>query len=124
MLGVSLVVGVSAGGGVGVASVVVPGVSLGGVVVVVVVPLVVGSSAGVVDGPCACALGSWVESVVTSVTGGATGLATVGWGTVATALGAVAATFTTVLDTFFGTAILAFLARRCANLSPAPEPLP
>lgn len=114
VLGVSLGTGFSSTGvgvGVGAGSVVVVvvlGVSPGVVAVVVVVTVVVGASAGALDGPCACVLGSWVESVVTSVTGASTtGFATVGWGTLLAAVGAVAE-----LDALFGAAILAFLAVR------------
>lgn len=107
-----MVVGVvEAGGGGGVV----------GVVSVVVVVVVGGAgSAGVVVtvaavGALVCALGSWVESVVTSVTGGGTGLGTVepaGSGVGEEVLGWLGiAASATVLGAFFAAASLVFLAR-------------
>jgi hypothetical protein len=93
--GVGVVV---AGGGVGVVSVV-----LGGAGVVVV--SVVDTSTEVVG-----ALGSWVDSVVTSVTGGAAGLG-VGCNGVVVELGLPAAVSVTIAGALFGTAIFAFIAR-------------
>ncbi|HXQ00244.1 MAG TPA: hypothetical protein VN845_09300, partial [Solirubrobacteraceae bacterium] len=80
-------------GGAGAASVVVPVVSLGGVGAVVVVVVTVGASTGVLDGSCACVLGSWVELVVTSVSGdGVAGLGATGTVVVLVAGGVAAAT--------------------------------
>ncbi len=95
---------VGAGGCVGVVSVV-GGVVEGGVGTVTVGGSpVVETSAGALG---ACVLGSWVDSVVTSVTGAGAGLAT-GVGKVATGVGAATATVTGVCA---GIAIFAFLTR-------------
>lgn len=83
-----------------------------GVVRVVDSSVVAGDSVGAAGVLCAWALGSSVESVVTSVTGGTGGLATVGCGALVVALGVVGATAASVLAALFGTAILAFFVRR------------
>lgn len=99
-------------GGAGVASVVVPVVSLGaaGAVVGVVVVVPAGASTGVLDGSCACVLGSWVELVVTSVTGGVAGLGATG--TVVVPLsGGVPAARRVETGGVFGASGLVFFAR-------------
>jgi len=101
-------------GGAGVASVVAGGgVTAASLVVVTVAAGAGGSALG------ACALGSWVESVVTSVTGGTAALGTVGCGVVeiAVELGATAAT---VFGALVGVAIFGFLGRRRRVVLAAP----